>query len=62
MLLISTYRQFLIFDIYLVSGKRDKEWRTAFDFYYWLKAFEAFPHRIGFSPQLQGRKRLQSDT
>ena len=33
----------------------DQQWRTAFDFVYWLRAFDAFPHRIGYIPHLQDR-------
>lgn len=32
--------------------------RTAFDYDYWLRAFRAFPERIGFIPYLQGSTRL----
>ena len=40
----------------------DQQWRTAFDFGYWLRTFEAFPHRIGYIPQLQGQTYLHSET
>ena len=46
----------------VLLGEFDQQWRTAFDFDYWLRAFEAFPHRIGYVPHLQGRTRLHSDT
>ena len=46
----------------VLLGEFDQQWRTAFDFDYWLRAFEAFPHRIGYIPHLQGRTRLHSDT
>ena len=46
----------------LLLGEFDDRWRTAFDFDYWLRAFTAFPHRIGYVPHLQGRTRLHSDT
>lgn len=46
----------------LLLSKFDLQWRTAFDFDYWLRAFEAFPHRIGYIPHLQGRTRLHSAT
>ena len=39
----------------VLLGEFDQHWRTAFDFEYWLRAFEAFPHRIGYIPHLQGR-------
>ena len=48
--------------ISVLLGEFDQQWRTAFDFDYWLRAFEAFPHRIGYIPHLQGRTRLHSDT
>ena len=46
----------------VLLGEFDQQWRTAFDFDYWLRAFDAFPHRIGFIPHLQGRTRLHSGT
>ena len=46
----------------VLLGEFDQHCRTAFDFDYWLRAFEAFPHRIGYIPHLQGRTRLHSDT
>ncbi len=46
----------------VLLGEFDQHWKTAFDFEYWLRAFEAFPHRIGYIPHLQGRTRLHSDT
>jgi len=46
----------------MLLGTFDNQWRTAFDFDYWLRAFKAFPHRIGYIPHLQGRTRLHSDT
>ena len=46
----------------ILLGEFDKRWHTAFDFDYWLRAFGAFPHRIGYIPHLQGRTRLHSDT
>ena len=47
---------------WVLLGEFDQQWRTAFDFDYWLRAFEAFPHRIGYLPHLQARTRLHSDT
>ena len=44
----------------VLLGEFDQQWRTAFN--YWLRAFEAFPHRIGYIPHIQGRTRLRSDT
>ena len=46
----------------LLLGPFEPHWRTAFDFAYWLKAFEAFPHRIGFLPHRQGLTRLHQAT
>ena len=31
----------------VLLGSFDETWRNAFDFDYWLRAFAAFPHRIG---------------
>ena len=44
----------------VLLGEFNQEWRTAFDFDYWLRAFG--PHRIGYIPHLQGRTRLHNDT
>lgn len=46
----------------LLLGPMDPQWQTAFDFDYWLRAFAAFPHRIGYIPQLQGLTRLHDAT
>ena len=46
----------------VLLGPFDPHWKTAFDFDYWLRAFEAFPHRIGYIPHLQGRTRLHENT
>lgn len=46
----------------VLLGPFDTHWKTAFDFDYWLRAFEAFPHRIGYVPHLQGRTRLHENT
>lgn len=46
----------------LLLGTFDQQWRTTFDFDYWLRAFEAFPHRIGYIPHLQARTRLHNET
>ena len=43
-------------------GRFDLQWRTAFDFDYWLRAFAAFPERIGYIPYLQGLTRLHANT
>ena len=46
----------------VMLGPFDEHWKTAFDFDYWLRAFDAFPGRIGYIPHLQGRTRLHEDT
>ena len=46
----------------VLLGEFDEQWRTAFDFDYWLRAFETFPYRIGYIPHLQGKTRIHSDT
>lgn len=46
----------------LLLGPFDEHWKTSFDFDYWLRAFEAFPNRIGYIPHLQGRTRLHENT
>jgi hypothetical protein len=46
----------------VLLGPFDLHWRTAFDFDYWLRAFAAFPQRIGYLPDLQGLTRLHGET
>lgn len=46
----------------VLLGPFDLQWRTAFDFDYWLRAFSAFPDRIGYVPHLQARTRLHAST
>ncbi len=46
----------------ILIGDFNARWCTAFDFDYWLRAFAAFPHRIGYIPHLQGRTRLHYGT
>ena len=46
----------------LMLGSFDVHLKTAFDLDYWLRAFENFPHRIGYIPHLQGRTRLHKNT
>ena len=46
----------------LLLGPFEERLRTSFDFDYWLRAFEAFPHRIGYIPHVQGCTRLHEDT
>lgn len=45
----------------LLLREIDQQWRTTFDFDYWIKAFRAFPNRIGYIPHLQGRTRIQNE-
>lgn len=46
----------------VMLGPFDERLRTAFDFDYWLRAFAAFPERIGYLPELQGLTRLHGGT
>ena len=46
----------------ILLGPFITELRTAFDYDYWLRAFIAFPDRIGYIPQLQARTRLHPAT
>jgi len=46
----------------VLLGPFDQVWCTAFDFDLWLRAFDAFPHRIGYLPHLQGHTRLHQNT
>ena len=46
----------------VLLGSFDQRLKTSFDFDYWLRAFEAFPHRIGYIPHVQGRTRLHELT
>lgn len=45
----------------LLLGKLDESLKTAFDFDYWLRAFHAFPGRIGFIDTVQAYSRLHHD-
>lgn len=45
----------------VLLGPLDESLRTAFDFDYWLRAFAAFPGRIGFVAALQACSRLHPD-
>ena len=45
----------------VLLGKLDEELKAAFDFDYWLRAFLAFPGRIGFVDALQASSRLHED-
>jgi hypothetical protein len=44
--------------MWLLLGKLDTSLKTAFDFDYWLRAFHAFPDRIGFIEAVQAQSRL----
>ena len=44
--------------MWLLLGKLDRSLETAFDFDYWLRAFRAFPGRIGFVDAVQAQSRL----
>lgn len=44
--------------MYLLLGELDISLHTAFDFDYWLRAFKAFPDRIGFIDQIQAQSRM----
>jgi hypothetical protein len=46
----------------VLLGLINSQFQTPFDFDLWLRAFGAFPHRIGYLPHLQGRTRLQGWT
>ncbi len=42
-------------------GKLDETQKTSFDYEYWLRAFQAFPERIGFVEAVQAQSRLHED-
>ena len=42
----------------LLMGKLDASLKTSFDFDFWLRAFGAFPQRIGFVDAVQAKSRL----
>ena len=46
----------------ILLGPFDLQWKTAFDFDYWLRAFAVIPDRIGYLPHLQGLTRLHAET
>jgi glycosyltransferase involved in cell wall biosynthesis len=46
----------------MLLGPFDLQWKTAFDFDYWLRAFAVIPDRIGYIPHLQGLTRLHAET
>jgi len=46
----------------ILLGPFDTTFKTAFDFDYWMRAFEAFPDRIGYVPHVQGFTRIHKAT
>jgi len=44
--------------MYSMLGPLDADLKAAFDFEYWLRAFTAFPERIGFVDAMQAQSRL----
>lgn len=48
--------------MFIMLGSFNKRLKTAFDFDYWLRAFDSFPQRIGFIPEIQGLTRLHETT
>ncbi|GAB5456196.1 MAG: hypothetical protein Hens2KO_24250 [Henriciella sp.] len=42
-------------------GDLDRTLKTAFDYDYWIRAFQAFPERIGFVDEVIAKSRLHSD-
>ena len=47
--------------MWILLGKLDESLKTAFDFDYWLRAFLAFPGRIGFVDAVQACSRLHDE-
>ena len=45
----------------VLLGEFDEQWHPAFDFDYWLRAFETFL-TVLVIPHLQGKTRIHSDT
>lgn len=46
----------------VMLGPFNISFKTAFDFEYWLRAFTAFPERIGYIPHKQGITRIHQKT
>jgi glycosyltransferase involved in cell wall biosynthesis len=46
--------------LWKLLGPLDENLKTAFDFEYWLRAFSAFPERIGFVDAVQAHSRLHA--
>nr|WP_321509808.1 glycosyltransferase family 2 protein [uncultured Hyphomonas sp.] len=47
--------------MYLLLGPLDETQKTSFDYEYWLRAFQAFPGRIGFVDAVQAQSRLHDE-
>ena len=47
--------------MHVLLGPLDESLKTAFDFDYWLRAFSAFPGRIGFVDAVQAQSRLHAN-
>jgi glycosyltransferase involved in cell wall biosynthesis len=45
----------------ILLGRLDEQLKTSFDFDYWMRAFGAFPDRIGFVNTVQAYSRLHED-
>jgi glycosyltransferase involved in cell wall biosynthesis len=45
----------------LLLGKLDERFKTAFDFDYWVRAFQVFPGRVGFVDAVQAQSRLHDE-
>ena len=45
----------------VLLGELDRSLKTAFDYDYWIRAFRAFPERIGFLEQTIAKSRLHAD-
>lgn len=48
--------------MFKLLGPLDHSLKTAFDYDYWLRAFQSFPDRIGFATDLQALSRLHEGT
>ncbi len=48
-------------EMYSSLGQLDNSLKTAFDYDYWIRAFLAFPSRIGFIDRLQAKSRLHNE-
>lgn len=47
--------------MHIMLGPLDENQKTSFDYEYWLRAFKAFPDRIGFISEVQALSRLHED-